>query len=219
MPCRLLMESDWARRQRLAEERLVRLRALGVPSADDVIAGVREAPRGDVCALRDLLDRGGDVSGSDTRGWAPLHWAAALGHSSAAALLLDRKARIDVHDKARELPQCCHHGARYRSPDATPLFPRSICRTDAHLCTLRRRKGRSTPRDFSSTVVHAPAPARRGDFRRCTRPFGGGTKTSSTCCWSAARTLTQAATYVWPQLAGTRSRRRNHHHSSPTTRP
>lgn len=92
------MESDWARRQRLADERLARLRALGVPSAAEVNACARD---GDSAALRDLLDRGADVNGTDSAGWAPLHWVAAADRASAAALLLDRKAKVDVEDKVR----------------------------------------------------------------------------------------------------------------------
>jgi ankyrin repeat protein len=48
------------------------------------------ARRGDLMAVRALLDAGADVEGSDVNGWRPLHYAALYGFRELVALLLSR---------------------------------------------------------------------------------------------------------------------------------
>jgi ankyrin repeat protein len=62
-------------------------RAVDAPLADATM-------RGDVAAIRTLIDRGADVNLGHGDGMTPLHWAAERGNAEAATLLLGKGARI-----------------------------------------------------------------------------------------------------------------------------
>ncbi len=57
--------------------------------------------RGDVAAVRRLLEEGADVNQIDTAGWTPLMNASAAGHVQVAGLLIDSGADVNYRDQER----------------------------------------------------------------------------------------------------------------------
>jgi hypothetical protein len=87
------------------------------------------ARRGDIAAVRSLLDSGNPVDSVDDRGLTPLHAAAMAGQTEVAGLLLDRGADPNARAALQMTP--LHFAAMLGRPEMTGLLARRGARTDA----------------------------------------------------------------------------------------
>jgi hypothetical protein len=70
-----------------------------------IVTAVSAAKRGDVAALAEWLDGGGNPDQHDGEGWSPLLAASARGHAEAVSLLLERGASPDLRQgRSHALP-------------------------------------------------------------------------------------------------------------------
>lgn len=109
---------------------------------------VRHAGRGDLAAVRDLLDRGEDPNVEDDFGLTALHCSAKKGDSKIVALLLAHGARVSscAENWKGEMP--IHYACKYGHPNIVKMLLMSGA--DPHVLT---QDGRS-PMDLAKEKKH-----------------------------------------------------------------
>lgn len=129
--------------------------SLAILAADDAGEQLLAATRkGDIAAMKTLLDQGADVNAKTRYGSTPLFFACDRGHLDAAKLLIDRGANLNVKDTfynatALSWAMSKKHDAIVlllieRGVDLTDAFLQSVQSNDEKLFQLAMEKGKLT---------------------------------------------------------------------------